>query len=58
MPWQDHATKEELSELDRLRGVRDKAAATYNAFYSKLMRRCQSRTRQAVLKATREAPNG
>jgi hypothetical protein len=51
MTWKDKATPDELAELDRLQLARDAGAAAYNSYYSKLMRRCQSRIRQAKLKA-------
>lgn len=53
MSWKDSADADELAELDRLQVARDDAAAEYNAYYGTLMRRCQSRERQARRKAER-----
>jgi len=51
MPWKDHATPEEMLTLERLQQAREEAAAACRAYYKTLSRRCQSRERQARLKA-------
>ena len=51
MPWKDHATPEEMLLLERLKKTREEAAIAFRIYYKTLSRRCQSRERQARLKA-------